>query len=113
MHLKTFEFSGLTFGGFGGAWRYKPQGPHLYEQNEVERLLASFPPVDVFVAHNSPRLIHDRDDEVHIGFYAFTAYINRCQPKYFLHGHQHHDDETVVGKTRVIGTFGQRLITIL
>ncbi len=55
----------------------------------------------------------DRDDELHIGFYAFTAYINRCQPKYFLHGHQHHDDETVVGKTRVIGTFGQRLITIL
>ena len=91
LHLTTFEFHGLTFGGFCGSWKYKPRGNYLFEQDQVERHLASFPPVDVFVAHNSPRSVHDRDDEVHLGFVAFSNYIARNKPKLFLHGHQHHD----------------------
>jgi Icc-related predicted phosphoesterase len=112
LHLGTVKFGGLVFGGFGGSWRYKPVGHHLFEQEGVEHLLATFPPVDVFVAHNSPRMVHDRDDEVHIGFHAFNTYINRHQPKYFLHGHQHHDEETVVAGTRVIGILGHRFLDL-
>ena len=108
LHLATFAFGGVVFGGFGGAWKYKPKGHHLFEQDEVERLLADFPPVDVFVAHNSPRAIHDRNDEVHLGFVAFSNYIARTKPRLFLHGHQHHNVETTLGDTRVIGVFGQR-----
>src|ERR1035441_6282857 len=55
LHLRIEEFDGLRFGGFNGSWRYKPRGHFLYEQDEAERQLAAFPPVDVFVAHNSPR----------------------------------------------------------
>ena len=56
--------------------------------------MAEFPPVDVFVAHNSPRHVHDREDEVHLGFEAFVDYIERTQPKLFFHGHMHVNQET-------------------
>lgn len=112
LHLTTLTICGVRFGGFHGSWRYKPRGHYLYEQAEVERLLASFPSVDVFVAHNSPRHIHDRDDDVHFGFEAFARYIERAHPRLFIHGHQHVDQETRLGETRVIGVYGQRRLDI-
>ena len=112
LHLRVEEFGGLRFGGFNGSWRYKPRGHFLYEQDEVERQLARFPPVDVFVAHNSPRRVHDRDDEVHIGFEAFNSYIQRAQPRLFLHGHQHVNQETLVGCARVVGIYGVRVFDL-
>ena len=112
LHLKTFTVDGVTFGGFGGSWRYKPKGDFQFEQEEVEILMKGFPSVDIFIAHNSPRGIHDRDDEVHIGFVAFSNYITRAQPKFFLHGHQHHDEETTIGGSQIIGTFGFRILKI-
>ena len=45
--------------------------------------LATLPAVDVFIAHNSPRHVHDRDDEVHIGFTSFNTYITWAKPKLF------------------------------
>lgn len=112
LHLNTFVFRGVAFGGFRGSWKYKPKGHHLFEHQEVDRLMADFPRVDVFLAHNSPRLIHDRDDEVHIGFPAFNNYIHRARPKLFLHGHQHEDVDTMAGTTRVIGVFGHRFLVV-
>jgi len=112
LHLRTATFLGLSFGGFSGSWRYKPRGHHLYDQQEVTLALAAFPSVDVFVAHNSPRHIHDTDDEVHIGFAAFRDYIDRCRPQYFFHGHQHKNTESQVGSTRVIGVYGARYLEI-
>jgi Icc-related predicted phosphoesterase len=84
----------------------------LYEQLEVKRFLDLFPPVDIFIAHNSPRHIHDRDDDVHFGFEAFVDYIQRVQPKLFLHGHQHINQETQIGKTKVIGIYGQKKLEL-
>lgn len=69
-------------------------------------MLTAFPPVDVFVAHNSPRHIHDRDDDVHIGFEAFAAYVQRAKPRLFFHGHQHINRETQIGITKVVGNYG-------
>ena len=112
VHLKTFTFSGVTFGGFCGSWKYKPKGNFLFEQEEVEALMADFPAVDIFLAHNSPRGVHDRDDEVHLGFVGFSYFIQRAKPRFFIHGHMHHDIETIVGSTRVIGTFGYRYLEL-
>jgi Icc-related predicted phosphoesterase len=112
LHLTTYTYDGIRFGGFNGSWRYKPRGNYLYEQPEVEQLLRTFPPVDVFVAHNSPRHIHDRDDNVHLGFKAFVDYIHRVHPRLFLHGHQHMNKETCIGGTRVIGVRGQKRLEI-
>jgi len=106
LHLNFQTIDGVTFGGFQGAWRYKPRGHFLYEQSEVEQFLGWFPRVDVFVAHNSPRNIHDRNDFVHTGFEAFGRYIERTAATLFLHGHQHVNRETTVGTTRVVGVYG-------
>ena len=112
LHLVVFRFRGVTFGGFCGSWKYKPRGNYLFEQFEVEQSLSSFPRVDVFLAHNSPRLVHDRDDDVHVGFAAFNNYVERAKPSFFLHGHQHNNVESQVGTTRVIGTYGHRFLVV-
>src|SRR6185436_7406777 len=112
LDLTTRTIDGVRFGGFHGAWRYKPRGHYLYDQDEVERLLTSFPAVDVFVAHNSPRNIHDRDDEVHLGFVSFVSYVERARPRLFIHGHQHINKETQLGSTRVIGVYGQQRMVL-
>jgi Icc-related predicted phosphoesterase len=112
LHLATFVFRSVKFGGFCGSWKYKPKGNYLFEDHEVEHMLKGFPPVDVFVAHNSPRSIHDRDDEVHPGFTAFNTYLANHKPKLFLHGHQHEHRESVADNTRVVGTFGHRFLVL-
>lgn len=112
LHLKTVTVSGMIFGGFGGSWKYKPREHHLFEQDEVTQRLSDFPAVDIFVAHNSPRGINCRDDDFHQGFDAFVGYIRRCQPRMFLHGHQHINAETLAGTTRVIGVYGSRVVEL-
>lgn len=112
LHLNTFTFQGIKFGGFGGSWKYKPRGHHLFEQSEVGSALKDFPKVDVFVAHNSPAQVHDKDDFVHPGFTAFNSYIAKHQPRLFLHGHQHIEKETMIGSTRVIGSYGYRSLVL-
>lgn len=112
LHLTARNYGGISFGGFQGSWKYKSRGHYLYDQEDAEKLLASFPSVDVFVAHNSPRGVHDKEDEIHTGFEAFTGYIRRARPKLFLHGHQHLEDETVIDGTRVIAVYGWKLLEL-
>ncbi len=112
LHSTVETYGGLVFGGFNGSWKYKPKGHHLYEQEEVSRMLRAFPRVDVFVAHNSPAGIHERDSDVHQGFRGFKDYIDRTQPRYFIHGHQHLNQVTSIGDTQVIGVFGETEIEL-
>ena len=112
LHLKTVEIDGLAFGGFGGSWRYKPKGAFLFDQDEVRSALSTFPRVDVFVGHNSPHGIHDRNDGVHAGFAAFTTYIRDHQPKLFLHGHQHRNQTSMSGGSTVIGVYGCQTLVL-
>ena len=112
LHFNIATYKGLTFGGFNGCWKYKDKGHHLYEQFEVSNKLRSFPRVDVFVAHNSPFGVHERDSEVHQGFEGFTEYIERNQPKYFLHGHQHCNALSKIGPTEIIGVYGETAIEL-
>ena len=114
LHLCSHEFGGLRFGGFAGCQRYKLRGHHLYEQAEVEHALRGFPTVDVFVAHNSPWGIHDdtRGDEAHQGFQAFGGYIARQRPRFFLHGHQHLNRQSLLDDCEVVGVYGHRLLDL-
>jgi len=112
LHLAVREFGGLRFAGFGGAWRYKPRGLHLYEQDEVEAELAKLPPVDILVCHNSPLGVHDRPDGIHTGFSGLNTYIRQSRPRLLIHGHQHQNIETLVDTTRVIGVYGHRLLDL-
>jgi Icc-related predicted phosphoesterase len=112
LHLITSNLNGFTFGGLNGSWKYKPKGYFLYEQNEVSGFLKNYSAVNVFVSHNSPLGIHDKQDEVHNGFKGLNEYIERTKPKLLIHGHQHCNKETVVGETRVIGVYGHRILEI-
>ena len=107
LHLQVTEINGLLFGGFQGCWKYKEGGCYLYTQQQASKLLDRFPPVDVFLAHNSPWDVHERDKDIHQGFEAFRNYIERVQPRYFFHGHQHVNETTVMGKTQVVGVYGE------
>ena len=112
LHLQVVEHHGIRFGGFGGSWKYKPRGHHMFEQSEVDEALRSFPAVDVFVAHNSPAGYHERDIDVHQGFEAFTEYIDRTNPSYFIHGHQHINEISMRKETLIIGVFGEAVINL-
>jgi Icc-related predicted phosphoesterase len=112
VHYTIEQYGGLTFAGFGGSWRYKPKGHHLYDQEEVVRMFRAFPRVDVFISHNSPRGCHERDDEVHQGFDGLLDYIRRTQPRYFIHGHQHLNAISKIDDTQVIGVFGEARIDL-
>ena len=69
-----------------------------------------FPAVDVFVSHNSPRGIHDKDDDVHCGFAGLTSYLRRAKPALLLHGHQHTNQESTAEGARIVGVFGHRVL---
>ncbi len=84
----------------------------MFEQFEVAKALRSFPAVDVFIAHNSPAGFHERDPDVHRGFEGFSDYIDRVQPRYFLHGHQHVNQVSQKGETTIIGVFGEATINL-
>jgi Icc-related predicted phosphoesterase len=105
MHLKTWDFNGLRFGGFQGCVRYK-ENPDaiMYTQEQAEQMMMGFPPVDVFISHCPPRGINDEEEIAHQGFNALRSYIDRTQPKVWLHGHTYPTPETLVtqhGPTRV------------
>lgn len=112
LHLRIERCSGAVFGGLNGSWRYKPRGAFLYDQEEIDTFLASFPPVHVFVSHNSPRGVHDREDDVHCGFDGLTAYVERTRPKYLFHGHQHLSRRTLMNETQVVGVYGHGLFDV-
>ena len=112
IHLHVQEIDDLKFGGLNGSWKYKPRGHFLYEQREVTGFLSSFPPVNVFLSHNSPRGIHDQEDEVHFGFEGLSAYIQRTKPRVVIHGHQHVNRESQLDFTRIIGVFGHKVIEV-
>jgi len=109
LHLEVKSHRGLKFGGFGGSWRYKNRGNNLFTQEEAETLLDGFPAVDVFIAHNSPFGIHERDADVHQGFRAFNGYIRRTSPTYFIHGHQHNGKTGRCERTQVCGVISERM----
>ena len=112
IHLQVVGFNSITFGGLNGSWKYKPKGHYLYDQSDIEQALADFPRVDVMISHNSPKGIHDKEDEVHVGFKALNLYLQRAKPRLLIHGHQHKNVETKISETTVLGVYGSRVIEI-
>lgn len=68
--------------------------------------------VDLVLTHAPPRFIHDAEDRCHRGFRTFRRFIDKYQPRFFIHGHIHArfaDDEeriTMVNSTSVINSYG-------
>jgi Predicted phosphoesterases, related to the Icc protein len=117
LHLRTFEYGGLVFGGFEGSVRYK-QSPYakMYTQEEAQALLQNFPKVDVFLAHSPAYGINDEpNDPAHQGFIAIRDYLTSRQPKYFLHGHTYPNMTNLIkkyGNTNVVYVHGAEIVEI-
>lgn len=114
MHMHTWSYDGLTFGGFEGCVRYK-NTPYvkMYTQDEASALMEYFPYVDVFIAHAPPFGINDEEDPAHVGFKAFRTYLEEKRPKYFLHGHTYPTKESLVTKfldTEIIYIHGDAIV---
>lgn len=117
MHLKTFEYKGIIFGGFEGSVRYKANPfAKMYTQEEAFELLKDLPKVDVFISHSPPYGINDDpNDLAHTGFKALRAYIEEKPPKYFLHGHTYPQESNIItkwDKTQIIYVFREKIIEI-
>ena len=112
LHLKVETFHGIKFGGLDGCWNYKARGHFLFSQEQANEMLSGFPAVDVMIAHNSPRTIHEREDIIHKGFDGLLDYVQRSTPKYLIHGHQHVNQTTTIGQTTVIGVFGEAFLLL-
>jgi uncharacterized protein len=124
--LKTEE--GILLGGMEGSLRYNT-GPHQYQQSEMWLMIFAMLPrllynrlrygryLDIFVTHAPPWGVHDKEDRPHQGFKAYRWFIDVFRPAILLHGHIHiyRQDtitDTLVNQTRVINSYGRRLLQI-
>ena len=117
MHLATFEYEGLLFGGFEGSVRYKnDRYAKMYTQEEAKELLKDFPRVDVMLTHCPPYGVNDEPEELaHQGFKALRDYVEQKKPTYLLHGHTYPTQETMVrklGDTEIIYVYEDKLVTL-
>ena len=88
VHLRAVDVAGMTIGGFSGAHHPRARGRFDRSQRESERMLRGFGRVDVMIAHSPPLGVNDDpDDPVHVGLSGLRAYVERCRPAMFLHGH--------------------------
>jgi Icc-related predicted phosphoesterase len=117
MHLTTFEYKGLTFGGFEGCVRYKEDHyAPMYTQEEASRMLNGFPRVDVMLCHCPPYGINDEEEVAHQGFKALRLYLEEMKPKYLLHGHTYPNEKTLVTEykeTKIVYVFSDSVIEVL
>ena len=116
LHRRPLRWRGIALGGLNGCLRYKAVGDYLYEQADVERFLAGFPTVDLFLSHCPPRGVNDESAELaHRGWDALRVYVEHKHPRYLLHGHTHpRDGEEVyrLGTTQIEWVFGTRILEL-
>lgn len=114
MHLKTWVYQGLRFGGFQGCVRYKDNPDAIMcTQEEATSMFGNFPPVDVLLCHCPPRGINDENELAHQGFEATRAYIDTHSTRLLMHGHTYPTPESLItqhGTTRIEYIFGYKII---
>ena len=129
LHLRTVRFQGLLLAGLEGCRAYNLGAPFQYDESQVRtqvfllglRLLMNRLRygryLDIFVTHAPPRGIHDGEDLPHQGFEGYLSLLRRFRPMLMIHGHQHvynrsETTETDYGGTRIINTYGYRVLEL-
>lgn len=112
IHGKTKEICGYTFGGFGGAQKYKEGQPNHYTEKQVAKVVDKMPAVDIFISHSPPFAVSQDEDKIHQGFKSFDEYMKRQKPHYWFHGHTSSFYSTLIGQTIVRGIDQKRFITL-
>lgn len=92
---RIYIHKGIRIMGLGGSMRYNT-GKNQYTEKEMAarvrkmrlRLLRS-KGVDILLTHSPAFGLNDGKDLPHRGFQAFHCILERCQPRFFIHGHAH------------------------
>ena len=94
---KVVEFKGVRILGLGGSMRYK-NGKNMYTPKEMRRrILKALPSIlkhrgfDILLTHAPAAGLNDSEDLPHRGFEDFLKLMDRFEPAYFIHGHNHRD----------------------
>lgn len=110
LHRRVIEYQGLTFAGLEGSIRYNNSPAQYAEQEMMWMVIKMGIPLrikqaqkghrlDVFVAHNPAKGIHDQNDKPHMGFNAFIKFMDWYRPRYMVHGHVHTYDNRAITRT--------------
>ena len=92
---KPVTIKGVRFVGFGGCKSERPAPNHYSEREMNLRILKATLSMslkkgfDVLVTHAPAAGLGDGDDRFHEGFETFVKLIDKYNPRYHLHGHQH------------------------
>lgn len=92
---RILELKGVRFMGLDGCKSSRGSKYHLTEkemERSIRRALPRFrrpAPIDVLVTHAPAMGLGDGEDSFHAGFACVRALLDRLQPAYHLHGHQH------------------------
>lgn len=106
LHAHKVSLGNVSVVGLEGCVKYKNEEAPMYSQEEALLICETFPKADILISHNSPKGIHDKPDLAHEGFWGLTSYIEKHQPRFAFHGHQHVNKKTSYGNTQVIGVYG-------
>jgi len=126
---QVVRYRKLLIAGLEGSLRYNSNPDFQYTEREMAWKIWQLAPslvmnkllygryLDILITHAPPRGIHDRADRCHQGFAAFVAFMDRFQPRYLIHGHVHvysplERTDTVYRQTRVLNTYGYRILEI-
>lgn len=114
---------GLRILGLGGCMRYK-EGNYQYTEWQMWLRIARLwwkllrkGGVDMVVTHAPIQGIGDGEDLAHRGFVCFRKLLERAQPLYWIHGHQHlnygrNPRIHTIGDTTVINAYGKYILEI-
>ncbi|QUH22104.1 metallophosphoesterase family protein [Alkaliphilus sp. B6464] len=111
-HIQKNEISII---GLEGSIKYKEIDNDSkfpsYSQGESLILSERLPYADIIISHTSPYGIHEIDSDVHRGLYGILNFIQRHNPKYSIHGHQHINKVSIMeNNTIVIGIYGASIL---
>lgn len=121
---RIVQYNGFHLLGFSGS-RWYNGNPNQYREKEMRAQLRRLwfqlwrlKKLDVIITHAPPRYIHDAEDRCHKGFRCYRTFIDRYQPRFFIHGHIHtffkkpSDRISLVGQTEVINSYGYYIFKI-
>lgn len=124
IHGKVVVYGGLRILGIEGSMWYNG-GDNQYTEGQVKRILRQIKtdlrgkvPIDIVLTHAPPRHIHDREDLCHRGFTHYRRFIERYNPRFFVHGHVHdsfscpEERITLYRRTTVINACGYHILEV-
>lgn len=112
IHGKTVKIDDIKISGLEGCLNYKNH-PLLHTDEEIVDVISKLDTnSDIIISHNSPLGVHDGENITHRGYLGLREYIEKYQPKYCVHGHQHINETTKVDNTTIISVYGGTILDL-